>query len=91
MQIGLHEQAWMNVNFMAEIRKKKHAFERYKQTRNGKECLDYTRARNSTNLVELSQRHGKQSRDYKKEIAKKAQQNPKACYWYVNGKLKTRS
>jgi hypothetical protein len=38
----------MNVNLMAEIKKKKHASERYKQTRNGKECLKYTRARNST-------------------------------------------
>ena len=86
MQIGLHKPAWMNVNFMAKIRKKKHASERYEQTRSGKECLEYIRARNSTKSV-----HGKQSRDYEKEIAKKAQKNPKPCYVYVNGKLKTRS
>ena len=60
----------MNVNLMAEIRKKKHAFERYKQTRNGKEYLEYTRARNSTKAATR-----KAVRDYEKEVAKKAKRN----------------
>jgi hypothetical protein len=83
MQRGPQKPAWINVNFMAEIRKQKHASERHETVKN---------AWNMPELgTQLSQWHGKQSRDYEKEIARKAQQNPEACYRYVNGKLKTRA
>jgi hypothetical protein len=37
--------AWMNDKVLSRIKKKKSAFELYKQTRNGKDYLEYCKAR----------------------------------------------
>lgn len=77
---------WMNTKVLSRIKKKKTAFEKYKQTKEGKEYIEYTRARNAAKS-EIR----RAVRDYEKEIAKKAKANPKAFYSLVNSKLKTRT
>jgi ribosomal protein S20 len=75
----------MNERVLSRIKRKKSAFELYKQTRDGKDYLEYTKTRNSAR-AEVR----KAVREYEKEIAKKAKKNPKMFYKHVNSKLKTR-
>jgi ribosomal protein S20 len=77
---------WMNAKVLSRIKKKKTAFEKYKQTKEGKEYIEYTRARNAAKS-EIR----RAVRDYEKEIAKKAKANSKAFYSFVNSNLKTRT
>ena len=77
---------WMNENVLAKLRKKKTAYSRYLQTKEGKDYLEYVKARNTAKL-ELR----KAIRDYEAEIAKQAKRNPKAFYRYINSKLKTKT
>jgi len=77
---------WMNDRAFGKIRKKRAAFNRYKETREGKDYLEYAKARNAAkNEIR------KAIRDYEKEIAMKAKANPKAFYQYVNTKTKSRT
>ena len=68
------------------MRKKRAAFDRYKKSREGKEYLEYSKARNAAK-VEIR----KAMKAYEKEIAKQAKANPKAFYRYVKSKTKSRS
>ena len=77
---------WMDTRVLSRIKKKREAFEKYKQTREGKDYIEYTRARNA---AKADMRRA--VRDYEREIARQAKRNPKAFYRYVNGKLKTRA
>ena len=77
---------WMNTTTMAMIKKKKRSYEKYLQTRDGKEYVEYTRARNQAKT-----QIRRAVREYEKDIAKKAKKDPKAFYKYVNTKLKTRN
>jgi len=76
---------WMDERVMARIRRKKTAFERYKETRDGKDYLEYTRARNAAKAETR-----RAVREYEKEIARLCKKNPKAFYRHVNSKIKTR-
>ena len=78
--------AWMNENAMRAVRKKRAAFDRYKKSREGKEYLEYSKARNAA-----KDEIRKAMKAYEKEIAKQAKANPKAFYRYVNSKTKSRS
>ena len=69
--------AWKNERVFTEMKKKKEAFSRYKDTRDGQHYLECVKARNA-------------AIHYEKEIAKRAKKNPKAFYKYVNGKIKTK-
>lgn len=75
---------WMNDRLLTRIRKKKAAFARFQQTRDGKEYLEYTRARK-----EAKAETRRAVREYERSVAKLAKRNPKAFYSYVNKKLKT--
>jgi len=77
--------AWMNERAFTKIKKKKEAFSRYKDTRDGQHYLEYVKARNAAKLEAR-----KAVRCYEKEIAKRAKKNPKAFYKYVNRKIKTK-
>ena len=77
---------WMDTRVLSRIKKKRETFERYKQTREGKDYIEYTRARNAAKADTR-----RAVRDYEREIAKQAKKNPKAFYRYVNGKYKTRA
>lgn len=77
---------WMNEKALNRIRKKKAAFTRYKETREGKDYLEYARERNA-----VKSEVRKAVRDYEKEVAKQSKRNPKAFYRYVNSKLKMRT
>jgi len=77
---------WMNERAFSKIRKKRATFNRYKETREGKDYLECTKARNAAkNEIR------KAVRDYEKEIARKAKANPKAFYQYVNSKTKSQT
>lgn len=77
---------WMDDRLLSRIKKKKSAFDRYRQTREGQDYLEYARARNSAKAEAR-----RAIRDYEREIAKRAKQNPKAFYKYANSKMKTRT
>jgi len=76
---------WMQDRVLSRIKQKKTAFERYKLTRDGKDYLEYTKARNAAKTETR-----KAVREYEKEIAKQAKKNPKAFYRHVNRKLKSK-
>ena len=76
---------WMNERVLASLKKKKAAFEQYKQSRAGQDCLAYTKARNHAKAETR-----RAVREFEKEIALQAKKNPKAFYKYVNSKVKTR-
>ena len=71
----------MNERVLPRIKRKRSA----KQTRDGKDYLAFTKARNP---AEEATRRA--VRDFEREIAKRAKTNPKASYSFVNGKLRTR-
>ena len=77
---------WMNERVMSRIKRKKESFQRHKETRDGKDYLEYVTARNAAKTETR-----KAVRDYEKEVAKLAKRNPKVFYKYVNSKLKARS
>jgi hypothetical protein len=77
---------WMNERVLGRIKKKRTAFSRYLETKDGIDYLEYTKARN-TAKAEVR----RAVRDYEKEIAKKAKKDPKSFYKFVNNSLKTRS
>ena len=79
------KRIWMNDRALTRIKKKK-AFQRYNETRDGKDYLEYVKSRNAAK-TEIR----KAVREYEKEVAKLAKRNPKPFYKYVNSKLKTRS
>ena len=80
-----HRKAvWMNDRTFTKLKKKKEAFRRYLLTKDGRDYLEYVKARNAAKSEAR-----KAVRDYEKEIAKQAKNNPKAFYKFVNSKLKT--
>jgi hypothetical protein len=72
--------------FIKDQERKRSAFKLYKQTREGKDYLAYTKARNMAKAET-----GRAVRDFEREIAKRAKTNPKAFYSFVNSELRTRS
>ncbi len=77
--------AWMDDRVLARLRKKKAAFTRWKQTRDGQDYLGYAKARNAAKAETR-----RAVREFEKEVAKQAKKNPKAFYRFVNSKLRTK-
>ena len=77
---------WMNGRVIKRIKMKRTAFEKYCQSKEGRDYLEYTKARNAAKTESR-----RAIREYEKEIAKQAKQNPKKFYQYVNSKLRTKS
>jgi len=75
---------WMNESPI-RMKRNRSTFKLYKQTREGKDYLDCTKARNT---VKAESRQA--VRDFEREITKKAKTNPKAFYSFVNSKLRMR-
>jgi len=76
---------WMNEKALIKIKKKKAAFKRYMETKEGKDYLMYAKVRN-----QASTECKRAIKEYERSLAKKAQCNPKAFYAYANSKLKTK-
>ena len=76
---------WMNEKALAKIKKKKEAFKRYMETKEGKDYLAYAKVRN-----QASAECKRAIKQHERSLAKKAQNNPKAFYAYANSKLKTK-
>lgn len=74
----------MNEKTLAKIRKKKHTFDRYLKTREGKDYLENVKARNQAK----GECH-KAVMNNERGIAKLSIRDPKLFYKYVNSKLKT--
>ena len=83
---GIRKPIWMNEKVIAKIRKKKEAFRRYLDTKEGKDYTAYTKARNQ---AKWETRKAHQS--FKKKVSNEAKLNPKAFYRYANSKLKVKS
>jgi hypothetical protein len=64
---------WMNNEAMRVIRKKKSAYQKYLETREGKDYLEYVKSRN-----EAKHEIRRAVRNLEKEISKKAKKDPKA-------------
>ncbi len=77
---------WMNANAMAKVKKKWHAFKRYRETREWQDQQQYVRARNQT---KWAVRQAKKA--YETSITKEVKRNPKVFFKYAKSKLKTRS
>src|SRR5664279_1939223 len=75
----------MNDRLRMKIKKKKSAFELYKETKAGQDYIAYSKARNAAKAETR-----RAVRDYEKDVAKLAKKNPKAFYRHVNSKIKTR-
>ena len=70
---------------MAKTRKKKQAYKRYLQTRDGTDYLYYTRVRNQAKTCCRTA-----ERNFEKKIARNAKQNLKTFFMYARSKLKTK-
>ena len=77
---------WMNEDALKKVRKKKQAYKRYLQTKEGADWENYTRARNQANWACRSA-----VRDMEKKIAKQCKSDPKSFFKYANSTLKTKS
>ena len=75
----------MNTTALAKVKKKQKAYQRYLHTKEGKEYLDYTRARNQAKQACRSA-----LKHYEKELAKNVKKNPKSFYAYAKSKSKSR-
>jgi hypothetical protein len=73
---------WADEKALAKIKKKRAAFQRYLQTKDGIDYLAYTRARNQAKAA-----CRKAVKDIEKRIAKEAKTKPKAFYAYAKAKL----
>jgi len=69
-----------------DISRKKSAYHKYLESREGKDYLEYVKSRN-----EAKSEIRRAVRGFEREISKKAKKDPKAFYKYANSKLKTRS
>jgi hypothetical protein len=76
---------WLNGRALDKVRKKRHAFQRYLETREGEDYKAYAKARNQVKW-EIK----KAMKEFEKKIAQEAKSNPKAFYKYAQSKLKTR-
>ena len=77
---------WMNSDALKKVKKKTESYKRYVETREGKEYLEYAKARNQARWE-----CRKAKRDFEKQLAREAKTNPKAFYNYANSKLKTKA
>jgi len=77
---------WMNEEALAKVKKKSAAYKRYLETKEGKEYIEYARARNQARWA-----CRKMKKEFEKKIAQDSKTNPKTFYKYVNSKLKTRT
>lgn len=68
------------------MKKKKEAFKRYLETKEGKDYTIYVRARNQARWI-----CRKAKNEFQKKLAHESKANPKAFYKYANSKLKMRS
>jgi len=74
----------MNQRVLPKLKKKKTAFEQYKQSRGGQDHLAYTKARNRAKAETR-----RAVREFEKEIALQAKNNSKVFCKYVTSKVKT--
>jgi Reverse transcriptase (RNA-dependent DNA polymerase)/Endonuclease-reverse transcriptase len=84
--IGHRRPLWMNDRVLIKVKKKRAAYERYMQTGEGGDYLEFARARNAAKAETR-----RAVREYEKEVARLAKKNPKAFYRYVNSKMKIRT
>ena len=76
---------WMNKNTLEKVRRKRKAYQRYMQTREGKDYLEFAQARNQAKWA-----CRKATKDYKKSIAMEAKKNPRVFYAYARSKMTKR-
>jgi hypothetical protein len=76
---------WMNQTAIRKIKKKRHAYQRYLQTKEGSDYSAYAQARNQAKWA-----CRKAVRDFERKLAQEAKTNPKAFYAYARSKLKTK-
>ena len=70
---------------MLKVKLKRAAFQRYLQTKEGRDYVLHTRARNQ------AKRDCRRAlKDFEKQVARSAKSNPKAFFAYANSKLRTK-
>ncbi len=77
---------WMTTKALQKVKKKNQSYKRYLETREGRDYLEYAKARNQAKGACRSA-----VKDFEKKIAREARDNPKAFFSYAKSKLKTRS
>lgn len=77
---------WMNSRVLAKRKRKREMFEDYQRTREGRDYIQYTKARNAARAETR-----RAVREYEREVAKLAKRNLKAFFRHVNSKLKTKN
>ena len=75
---------WFNLTAKRSVKKKYHAWKRYKETRSYVRYVKYTRIRNK-----VAKKLRRIKRDYEKNLINKIKSNAKAFYMYVNSKIKS--
>ena len=76
---------WMNSNALAKVRKKRDAYQRYLATKDGKDYLAYTKARN-----QVKHHCRKTVKEFERSLANEVKRNPKAFYKYAKSKSKVK-
>ena len=76
---------WFDEKALLKVKLKRAAFQRYLQTREGRDYVLYTRARNQAKSA-----CRRALKDFEKQVARSAKSNPKAFFAYVNSKLRTK-
>ena len=77
---------WMNENAIKKVRKKHASWRRYVETKDGRDYVEYCKARNQAKWETR-----KAIREFEKKIAMEAKKNPKAFYRYVSSQTKSRT
>ena len=75
---------WMNNSGLKKIKKKHKSWQRYLNTKDGRDYQNYITARNETKSYLR-----KLNKDFEKDIAKNIKSDPKSFWKYVNSKTKT--
>ena len=75
----------MNATALAKVKKKQQSYQRYLSTKEGKEYLEYARARN-----QAKQACKNAVKSFEKEMSRNIKNNPKAFYAYAKSKMKTK-
>ena len=75
---------WFNEKALQKIKKKSETYKKYLDTKEGKDYITYTRARNQAKKA-----CREAVKDYEKQIAQQAKINPKKFYAYAKSKMTT--
>ena len=85
VDVKRRKPVWWNNQMLMKVKKKHQAWNRYQNTKDGQDYLQYARARNQAKGAIR-----KSIKDFEKSVAQDIKRNPKKFWQYINSKVKSR-